>query len=288
MVAAAVLGGEWGDRAGNGKIRPLGGRFGWRRLDSIFWDRICVEGGVDPWEERSGGSAWTVTGANSADRGKKKAMDGFPGFKGTRVFIYRMNCPMKSNLGKVLADELKYYYFDSDSLVEQATAGDPAAKSFQERDDETFRESESEVLKQLSAMGRLVVCVGDGALQSSTNLAFLRDGISLWIDVPLDYLAKNICIADGSELDFETPHVDDLLLKGAEYQVMDYLSARYNELKGGYETADATVSLLKVASQLGYEDFSSVSSEDMAVQAFKEIERLTRLKKMIEAAAKPF
>lgn len=213
---------------------------------------------------------------------KKKAAEVSDELKGTSIFLLGMNCPIKSNLGKVLADELKYYYFDSDSLVEQAIAGDPAAKSFQERDGEIFRKSESEVLKQLSSMGRLVVCVGDGAVQSSTNLAFLRHGISLWIEVPLDYLAKNVCIANGSEVDFETPQTDDLLLK------MDYLSARYSDLKGGYETADATVSLLKVASRLRYDDFSSVSSEDMAVQAFMEIEKLTRLRKMIEAAAKPF
>lgn len=29
---------------------------------------------------------------------------------------------------------------------------------------------QTEVLKQLSSMGRLVVCAGDGAVQSSTNL----------------------------------------------------------------------------------------------------------------------
>lgn len=30
--------------------------------------------------------------------------------------------------------------------------------------------SQTEVLKQLSSMGRLVVCAGDSAVQSSTNL----------------------------------------------------------------------------------------------------------------------
>lgn len=75
---------------------------------------------------------------------------------------------------------------------------------------------------------------------------------------------------------------------------MENLSTRYNKLKGGYGTADATVSLLRkyrvvssnlsilldyhsepltnasifieVASQLGYEDLNSVNPEDMAVQ----------------------
>lgn len=89
---------------------------------------------------------------------------------------------------------------------------------------------QTEVLKQLSSMGRLVVCAGDGAVQSLTNLyvlfispvvslpfrkhthpaqtflkfssvcsrltvsilnsALLRHGISIWIDVPLEIAAK--------------------------------------------------------------------------------------------------
>lgn len=79
---------------------------------------------------------------------------------------------------------------------------------------------QAEVLKQLSSMGRLVVCAGDGAVQSSTNLyainlslslppspspslshlkpllkicrGFLRHGISIWMDVPLDIVAKGL------------------------------------------------------------------------------------------------
>ncbi|PKU74503.1 probable inactive shikimate kinase like 1, chloroplastic [Dendrobium catenatum] len=213
---------------------------------------------------------------------KKKAAEISNELKGTSIFLVGMNCTMKTNLGKVLANVLKYYYFESDSVVEQATAGASAAKSFQQRDDEKFQESETEVLRQLSAMGRLVVCAGDGAVQSSTNLAFLRHGISLWIDVPLDMLADEVLRAEGSSPDLEIPPDDDHFFE------MDNLATRYNELKGGYATADATVSLLKVASELGYEDLNSVSPDDMAVQALKEIERLTRFKKMLEEAARPF
>lgn len=84
-----------------------------------------------------------------------------------------MNCSMKSNLGKLLADALRYYYFDvyvlfhvkmkafcankpyfwfllcsicfcpsSDSLVEQAAGGKSAAESFRETDEKGFRDSE--------------------------------------------------------------------------------------------------------------------------------------------------
>ncbi|KAL0351183.1 UNVERIFIED_CONTAM: putative inactive shikimate kinase like 1, chloroplastic [Sesamum radiatum] len=80
----------------------------------------------------------------------------------------------------------------SDSLVEEAYGGKTAAISYIERDEEGYLASETEVLKQLSSMGRLVVCAGNGAVKSATNLALLRHGISIWIDVPLDLVAREI------------------------------------------------------------------------------------------------
>ncbi|KAJ4729517.1 Shikimate kinase [Melia azedarach] len=200
---------------------------------------------------------------------KKKAADMSPELKGTSIFLVGMNNSMKTNLGKLLADALRYYYFDSDSLVFEAAGGESAAKAFRDNDEKAYREAETEVLKQLSSMGRLVVCVGNGAVQSSTNLSLLRHGISMWIDVPLDMMAG----ADQSDL--------------AASEVSSQLSALYNEMRDGYATADATISLQKVATQLGYDDLDAVTTEDMTMEVLKEMERLTRLKKMMEEAAKP-
>lgn len=83
-----------------------------------------------------------------------------------------MSCSMKTTLGELLADALRYYYFDrcmsssilnpsvptinvldylfcslfsflsSDGLVEQAAGGEAAAKSFRDTDEKGFRDSE--------------------------------------------------------------------------------------------------------------------------------------------------
>ncbi|XP_062105367.1 probable inactive shikimate kinase like 1, chloroplastic isoform X2 [Humulus lupulus] len=199
---------------------------------------------------------------------KKKAMDLSPELKGTSIFLVGMNSPMKTSLGKLLAESLRYYYFDSDSLVEEAAGGESAVKSFREADEQGFRASETEVLKQLSSMGRLVVCAGNGAVQSSTNLGLLRHGITIWIDVPLDMMASG--------------HTEDQSVSDSE------LASLYEEMRNGYATADSIISLQKVASQLGYDDVNAVTTEDMTLEVLKEIERLTRVKKMMEAAARPF
>nr|CAD1824360.1 unnamed protein product [Ananas comosus var. bracteatus] len=216
---------------------------------------------------------------------KKKATEISSDLKGTSIFLVGMNCAMKTSVGKLLADALRYYYFDSDSLVEQACGGESSAKLFRESDENGFRDSETEVLKQLSSMGRLVVCAGDGAVESSTNLALLRYGILIWIDVPIELLANeavNAGASSPSETTLDTSNSDSFL------KVLDELSQRYIELKEGYGTADATVSLQKIATKQGYEDLDSVTTEDMALETLKEIERLTRVKKMMEAAARPF
>ncbi|GKV26066.1 hypothetical protein SLEP1_g35426 [Rubroshorea leprosula] len=212
---------------------------------------------------------------------KKRAADVGPELKGTSIFLVGMNNSIKSNLGKLLAGVLRYYYFDSDGLVAEASGGESAAKSFRESDEKRFRESETEVLKELSSLGRLVVCAGNGAVQSSTNLALLRHGISIWIDVPLDMVAKGIT-EDRDQIYF--PEISP----GSYSEVLSQLTALYEETKSGYATADAIVSLQKIASQADQADLDAVTAEEMTMEVLKEIERLTRVKKMMEEAARPF
>ncbi|XP_068656638.1 probable inactive shikimate kinase like 1, chloroplastic isoform X2 [Aristolochia californica] len=214
---------------------------------------------------------------------KNKAVDLASELKGTSIFLVGMNGSMKTSLGKLLADALRYYYFDSDSLVVQAAGGESAAKSLKEEDEEGFQSSETEVLKQLSSMGRLVICAGDGAVQSSTNLAYLRYGISVWIDVPLDILAK-----EAMERGEYSPFTWPISASDTFPEVFEKLSKLYAELEDGYATADARVTLQNVASAMGYDDVEAVTTEDMAMEILKEMEKLTRVKKMMEAAARPF
>ncbi|WVZ16017.1 hypothetical protein V8G54_013583 [Vigna mungo] len=238
----------------------------------------------------------------------KKAAEVSSDLKGTSIFLV-------AGLGKLLADALRYYYFDSDSLVEEAVGGALAAKSFRESDTKGFYESETEVLKQLSSMGRLVVCAGNGAVTSPTNLALLRHGISLWIDVPLDLVARDV--------------KEDLFIPGSYPEVKDEQFALYDKYRAGYATADVIVSVqiltssflfTEVASRLGCDNLDEVTIEDLTLEellnepnfcynekallyfdgevnepnhfdlstALREIEKLTRVKKMIEEAARPF
>ncbi|KAI7746405.1 hypothetical protein M8C21_033635 [Ambrosia artemisiifolia] len=213
---------------------------------------------------------------------KKKAMEVSPGLKGTSIYLVGINSTMKTSLGKLLADSLRYYFFDSDNLVVEAAGGEAAAKQFLNTDKAGFRASETEVLRQLSSMGRLVVSAGDGAVQSSTNLSLLRHGISIWVDVPLDIVAKEI-VENGTQL-----FGAEISPSASHSEVLSQLTMIYEEFQGGYATADATISLQKVAGLLGYDDLEAVSTENMGLELLNEIEKLIRVKKMMEEAARPF
>ncbi|KAG5226775.1 shikimate kinase family protein [Salix suchowensis] len=69
-------------------------------------------------------STTKVAGDDTTLQVKKRAADLSPELKGTSIFILGMRGPIKTDLGKLLADALRYYYFDSDSLVEEAAGGD--------------------------------------------------------------------------------------------------------------------------------------------------------------------
>ncbi|XP_015065809.1 probable inactive shikimate kinase like 1, chloroplastic isoform X2 [Solanum pennellii] len=197
---------------------------------------------------------------------KRKAAEISPDLKGTCLF---------------LVDALRYYYFDSDSVVEQALGGKDAVRSFMKTDLKGFRDSETEVLKQLSSMGRLVVCAGNGAVQCAANLALMRHGISIWIDVPLDMVAKQIV-----EEKFQLPAAE--AINGSYSEVLTQLTAIYEDSRNGYATADTTIALQNTASRLGYDTLDAVTTEDMVLETLKEVERLMRSKKLMEEAARPF
>ncbi|PQP94445.1 putative inactive shikimate kinase like 1 chloroplastic isoform X2 [Prunus yedoensis var. nudiflora] len=222
------------------------------------------------------GSATKVSVADPSVALKKKAMDISPELKGTSIFLVGKHYLMLCIFGKLLANVLRYYYFDSDSLVEEAAGGESAAKSLRETDKNGFHESETEVLKQLSSMGRLVVCAGDGAVQRSTNLALLRYGISIWIDIPVDLVARGV-IEDQSRFLHSTYLLQHLIQRSTlppqNYNLYNLLLCPQKE---------------KLACKLSYDDFGDVTTEDMALEVLKEIEKLTRVKKMMEAAARPF
>jgi shikimate kinase len=80
----------------------------------------------------------------------------------------------------------------SDALVQRAT-GQTVAQIFAEDGEPGFREVEATVLNEVSSYGRLVVSTGGGIVQRKTNWGHLRNGIVIYLDVPLECAPPASC-----------------------------------------------------------------------------------------------
>ncbi|KAH9295371.1 hypothetical protein KI387_038959, partial [Taxus chinensis] len=197
---------------------------------------------------------------------KKRADEISLGMDGKSIFLVGMMGSGKSTVGKILSEALGYYFFDSDHLIEQAAGGTPVAQIFKEKDEEFFRDAESKVLSELSTMHRLVVATGGGAVVRPENWSYLNHGVTVWLDVPLEALAKRV-VAVGTE---SRP-----LLGQASVDPYTQAFARLTELieKRGkaYGNSNAKVSLQKIAAELGFSDVSDLTPTTIAIEVLKEI-----------------
>ncbi|WP_287129620.1 shikimate kinase [Candidatus Cyanaurora vandensis] len=110
--------------------------------------------------------------------------------KNTNVYLVGMMGAGKSTVGAVLAKALGYHYFDTDTLITQAT-GLTIPELFAQGES-VFREVETQVLSQLAPHTRLVVATGGGVVLSPRNWAYLHTGVVVWLEVPAELLWQRV------------------------------------------------------------------------------------------------
>ncbi|MEB3884662.1 shikimate kinase [Lyngbya sp. CCY1209] len=107
--------------------------------------------------------------------------------QGINIYLVGMMGAGKSTVGKVLARELGYRFFDTDDLIGRVT-GRSIPEIFETDGEAGFRTWESQVLGELCSYRRLVVATGGGIVIEQMNWSYLRHGIVIWLDVPPDRL----------------------------------------------------------------------------------------------------
>jgi shikimate kinase len=96
----------------------------------------------------------------------------------------------KSTVGRLLADELGFTFYDSDRVIEQR-AGAEVAWIFDVEGEHGFREREAQVIDELSQQHGIVLATGGGAILREDTRSRLRDrGTVVWLDTPLDRLVE--------------------------------------------------------------------------------------------------
>jgi len=102
----------------------------------------------------------------------------------------------KSSIARALARRLDWRAVDVDEMIEQREH-QPVASIFAKHGEPYFRAVERQVLLDQIPTRHLVVATGGGTFVDPQNRAVIsRDGLSVWLDVPIDRLIARVP-ADG-------------------------------------------------------------------------------------------
>ncbi|WP_293149695.1 MULTISPECIES: shikimate kinase [unclassified Microcoleus] len=111
--------------------------------------------------------------------------------RGVNIYLVGMMGVGKTTVGRILARELKYRFFDTDELIVRV-ANQSIAEIFDREGEEAFRELETKVLGELAAYQNSIVATGGGIVARSKNWGYLHYGIVVWLDVPVDQLCDRL------------------------------------------------------------------------------------------------
>lgn len=113
-----------------------------------------------------------------------------------KIYLVGFMAAGKTTVARALAARLGWRAEDIDELIE-ARERRTVADIFAKQGESYFRNIEREILKLLLPLRHLVVATGGGTFMDPDNRAAINlDGLSIWLDVPLDELIARLP-ADG-------------------------------------------------------------------------------------------
>ncbi|KAG2399498.1 Shikimate kinase [Vigna angularis] len=157
-------------------------------------------------------------------------------------------------------------YENSDALVEEEVDGTSVADIFKHYGETFFRTKETEILRKLSMMHRNVISTGGGAVVRPINWKYMHQGISVWLDVPVEALAQRITAVGTDSRPLLNYESGDAYTK-----TFMRLSALFEERSEAYANANARVSLENMVAKLGQRDVSDLSPTAIAMEALEQI-----------------
>jgi shikimate kinase len=109
-----------------------------------------------------------------------------------KIYLVGFMASGKSTVARALANRLRWRAEDVDDLIE-ARERKTIAQIFAEHGEAHFRAAEKDILRVLQPMRHVVVATGGGTFADPENRALINlDGVSVWIDLPLNDLIPRI------------------------------------------------------------------------------------------------
>ncbi len=118
----------------------------------------------------------------------------------------------KTTLARALAERLGWRAEDVDALIE-ARERQTVADIFARHGEPYFRAVEREVLRLLFPMRHVIVATGGGTFADPDNRGAINlDGISIWLDAPLDLILSRLPADGRRPLAADRAHLERLYL----------------------------------------------------------------------------
>lgn len=111
--------------------------------------------------------------------------------KGVNLYLVGMMGAGKTTVGQEIARELGYGFLDTDAVISQVTKKS-INQLFAEVGEAEFRQIESKVLAEVCAYTNLAIATGGGIVTQQKNWSYLRHGLIVWLDVPIEVLAERL------------------------------------------------------------------------------------------------
>lgn len=112
-------------------------------------------------------------------------------FQTKNIVLSGMPSAGKTTIGKALASKLGKDFYDSDTLIKETFLKTPA-EIIESEGEESFRQKESLVIKELALKRGVVIALGGGAVLKDKNIKNLkRNGVIFYIKRELDLLVTD-------------------------------------------------------------------------------------------------
>ncbi|MBT9832285.1 shikimate kinase [Clostridium baratii] len=114
--------------------------------------------------------------------------------KRDKIILIGMPGSGKTTIGKILAKELNYNFYDMDDYIEETSK--KSIKELFEKSEDEFRNIETEACRELSLKKRCVISTGGGVVKRDINIEILREsGIIVFINRPTEKILEDVDIS---------------------------------------------------------------------------------------------